>query len=124
MFDTHQHTVVPPDTIDRIERSMVEAAHKAAVSVVEQSRYAKQTPGLNAGYAGETGSGASIGLSKPYEAPRLEPFYYEVKFCMQERKLTEKQAERHVRKSLIEHAIWQITDPAARAMAQALVALI
>lgn len=125
MFDsqTHHHTTIPEGTLDRIEKAMVDAARKEAISVVERERH----NGVAGSAAGQTLGAGYVGVAanpnKSFVAPRLEPFHYEVKLAMTDCKLTEKQAERHVRKALLESAVWQISDPAARMLAQGLLAL-
>lgn len=56
--------------------------------------------------------------------PRLEPYFYEVKHEMKVFKLSEKDAERRVRKQLLEHALWQIADEPTRRLAASLLALL
>lgn len=57
-------------------------------------------------------------------APRLEPYFYEVKQTMKTYRLTEKDAERHVRKELLENALWQIKDEPTRRLASSLLTLV
>lgn len=64
------------------------------------------------------------GCMTPEAPPRLEPFHSEVKDLMKHSKMTEKEAEKRVRKILLEDAAYRIQDDKTRTFALALINLL
>lgn len=121
--ENHTHQVTG-DMLARIEKAMCNTAVEAAKRAVATDR---PTPSAYAGEA-SNGVGSLSNIKRdtpaPAPAPRLEPFHWEVKRAIETQKLSEKAAERFVRKNLLADAACAIKDDATRTFAFALIALL